>query len=197
MRPHAPRIADASPVPLLIAAAALLLLGACAGHYPAGGYPGDRYGYPGYGDPRGYPQDYPAGQQGLVRCESKDERLRRCAVDTRGGVRLSRQLSRTDCVLGRNWGYDAGGIWVDRGCRAEFAVGGAYGSVGGYGNAGAQRVIRCESKDGHERHCAASLRGAALQRQVSRTPCVQGRNWRWDRNGIWVKDGCRADFAVW
>ena len=45
--------------------------------------------------------------------------------------------------------------------------------------------------------CAGYLRGAALQKQVSRAPCVQGRNWRWDAGGIWVKDGCRADFAVW
>lgn len=184
--------------------AAVVLLGGCAGYYPGtypgGGYRGGDYGSPGYGDPRGYPQQqFPVGQQGVVRCESQDQQLRRCAVDTRGGVRLSRQLSRTECVLGRNWGYDPGGIWVNRGCRAEFAVGSYGGASGGgyYGNAGAQRVIRCESKDGRERHCAASLRGAALQRQVSRAPCVQGRNWRWDRSGIWVKDGCRADFAVW
>lgn len=190
----------------LIAAAAGLLLGACAGYYPPAAYPGGSYGnYGDYGSADSYPQGYPAGQQGLVRCESDKGNLRRCAVDTRGGVRLSRQLSRTDCVLGRNWGYDAGGIWVNGGCRAEFALGGyggydgggAYGNGGYYGSAGAQHVIRCESKDGRERHCAASLRGAALQRQLSRAPCVQGRNWRWDRGGIWVKEGCRADFAVW
>lgn len=190
----------------LIAAAAALLLGACAGYYPPAAYPGGSYGnYGSYGSAGSYPQGYPAGQQGLVRCESDKGNLRRCAADTRGGVRLSRRLSRTDCVLGRNWGYDAGGIWVNGGCRAEFELGGyggydgggAYGSGGYYGSAGAQQVIRCESQDGRERHCAASLRGAALQRQLSRAPCVQGRNWRWDRGGIWVKEGCRADFAVW
>jgi hypothetical protein len=69
---------------------------------------------------------------------------------------------------------------------------GAYGSSG-YG----QQTIRCESEDGRERHCAATLRGAALQQQLSRAPCVQGRNWRWDRDGIWVKDGCRAEFTIW
>jgi hypothetical protein len=184
-----------------IVAMAFALLAGCAGYPGAFGnygsygnaYPGT-YGAPGYGDPQGYPQ----AQQGVVRCESDNEKLRRCPVDTRAGVRLSHQLSRTDCVQGRNWGYDAGGIWVNGGCRAEFAVG-AYG--GAYGvdayDGGARRIIRCESRDGRERHCAASLRGAALQRQVSRAPCMQGRNWRWDRGGIWVKEGCRADFAVW
>ncbi|MGN6112795.1 MAG: DUF3011 domain-containing protein [Luteimonas sp.] len=179
----------------------LAALGGCAGYYPAAGYPGSAYpasSYPGgYGDPNyGYPQGYPSAQQGLVRCESQDGRLQRCAADTRGGVRMTSQLSRTDCVQGRNWGYDASGIWVDDGCRAEFATGssGAYGN-GAYGTG--SRVIRCESEDGRERHCAANLRGAALQKQVSRAPCVQGRNWRWDAGGIWVKDGCRADFAVW
>lgn len=170
MRRHLP--------PVMVAA--LALLGGCAGYYP--------------------PQSLPVGPQGLVRCESQDETLRRCPADVRGGVRLSRQLSRTDCVLGRNWGYDAGGIWVNGGCRAEFAVGGyggAYGRGDDYGNAGARQVIRCESRDGREQHCAASLRGAALQRQVSRAPCVQGRTWHWDRGGIWVKGGCRGDFAVW
>jgi hypothetical protein len=182
---------------------AALSFAALAGCYPGpGGYRGAPYpgpAYPGgYGDPGyGPPQSYPGGQ-GIVRCESQDGRLRQCPVDVRGGVRLTRQLSRTDCVQGRNWGYDARGIWVSGGCRAEFAVGGYGGYGGGYGNAGGgQRVIRCESRDGREQHCPATLRGASLQRQVSRTPCVQGRNWRWDRGGIWVKDGCRGDFAVW
>jgi hypothetical protein len=174
----------------LASMAAFAALGGCAGYYPAAGYPGGSY-------PQSYPPSYPAAQQGLVRCESQDGNLRRCPVDTRAGVRLSHQLSRTDCVQGRNWGYDAGGLWVNGGCRAEFAIGGGYGGDGSGAYGPGQQVIRCESDDGHERHCAASLRGAALQKQVSRTPCVQGRNWRWDAGGIWVKDGCRGDFAVW
>ena len=38
------------------------------------------------------------------------------------GAGLIKQLSETDCVLNRNWGYDAEGIWVTGGCGAEFAV---------------------------------------------------------------------------
>jgi hypothetical protein len=192
-----------------LAVLAVGLLGGCAGYYPPAGYPQGGYAQAGY--PRDYPQGgyaqgYPA-TQGVVRCESDDGNTRRCAADTRGGVRLSRKLSRTECVQGRNWGYDAGGIWVGGGCRAEFVVGdayanGAYGNNpygnGAYGSSGyGQQTIRCESEDGRERHCAATLRGAALQQQLSRAPCVQGRNWRWDRDGVWVKDGCRAEFTIW
>jgi hypothetical protein len=182
-----------------LAATALAVLGGCAGYYPPGSYPGGAYpGSYGAPYPQSYPQQqYPATQQGIVRCESQDGRSRHCPADVRGGVALSRQLSRTDCLQGRNWGYDAGGIWVNGGCRADFVVGG-YGDGGPYPGSGyGQRTLRCESVDGREKHCAASLRGAGLQKQVSRTPCIQGRNWRWDASGIWVKDGCRADFAIW
>jgi len=59
----------------------------------------------------------------LVTCESDYDSRHRCTVDTEGGVRLSRQLSRTNCVLDRTWGFDDRGIWVKNGCRAEFWVG--------------------------------------------------------------------------
>lgn len=177
----------------MLVALAFAMLGACAGYYPPGVYPGTNSA-PGYG----YPQGYPATQQqGVVRCESTDGRSRHCPADVRGGVRLSRQLSRTDCVQGSTWGYDASGIWVGNGCRADFMVG-DYGYGSGYASGGyGQRKIRCESTDGREKHCAASLRGAALEKQISRTPCIQGSNWRWDSSGIWVKEGCRGDFAAW
>ncbi|MEA2465408.1 MAG: hypothetical protein QOJ98_3155, partial [Acidobacteriota bacterium] len=32
------------------------------------------------------------------------------------------QTGSVNCVLNRNWGYGPDGIWVDGGCRAEFAV---------------------------------------------------------------------------
>lgn len=168
---------------------ATLILAGCAGYYPPSGraYPD---GYPG-----GYGSG-PPGAGGVVHCESQDGRTRYCDADVRGGVRLARQLSRTDCVLGRTWGYDSRGIWVGGGCRAEFATGVGGGSHGD-GNYG-QQTIRCESQDGHERQCNVPIRsGAELSRQLSRTPCVQGRNWRWDRNGIRVTAGCRGEFRVY
>lgn len=67
-----------------------------------------------------------AAQQDRVRCQSDDYDRTYCQADTRGGVRLIRQLSDADCVSGRTWGYDRRGIWVARGCRADFEVASRY-----------------------------------------------------------------------
>ena len=53
-------------------------------------------------------------------CDARGDGYRYCRADTRGGVRLVQQLSRTRCRQNDTWGYDQGGVWVDRGCRAEF-----------------------------------------------------------------------------
>ncbi len=36
---------------------------------------------------------------------------------------MVRQFSRSACRQNDTWGYDARGIWVDRGCGADFEVG--------------------------------------------------------------------------
>ena len=148
----------------------------------------------GYGS-GGYSDGY-AGARTL-RCESIDGRMRRCAADTRGGVRLGRQLSDARCDEGRNWGQDRNGVWVNGGCRAEFVLGQGTGG-GGYNGDGAYgRTVRCESTDNRRRQCAVGVRrDVRMNRQLSKVPCIEGRNWGWDRNGIWVTNGCRAEFAV-
>lgn len=174
---------------------ASIALGGCVGY----GFPGDA-GYPGgYGGSQPYPP-YPGGASGQVfRCESQDNRLRRCSADTRYGVRLNRQLSDSPCVQGRSWGYDNSGIWVSNGCRAEFVTGGGYGGPsypgGGYGQG---RTVRCESQDNRLRRCNVTVyQGVQLQRKLSDSSCTQGSDWGWDRQGIWVNNGCRADFLVY
>jgi hypothetical protein len=68
-------------------------------------------------------QSYGYGDDdGTLRCESGDGRTRQCPADTSGGVRLSRQLSRSPCIEGQTWGWDRRGIWVGNGCRGEFNV---------------------------------------------------------------------------
>lgn len=74
------------------------------------------------------------GAERTIVCESKNYRYRYCRIDTDNRVRLERQLSSfSQCVLGDSWGYDSRGVWVDRGCQAEFRVG----RDGGSGNAAA------------------------------------------------------------
>ena len=98
-----------------------------------------------------------------IRCESYNNRYQQCAVDTRGGVELIQQHSRGACIAGQTWGYEHGYIWVDRGCRAEFELGGrGYGPPGygqpGYGDSdwgitGDEFLIRCESVDERQAFC--------------------------------------------
>ena len=69
---------------------------------------------------------YPGGGGGggrTVTCKSEGFQYNHCPVDRRSRrIRLGRQLSDTRCNQGNNWGVDRGGIWVDRGCGAEFVV---------------------------------------------------------------------------
>ena len=78
-----------------------------------------------------------AHAQTTIRCESDRYRYRYCRITTYNRVGLLRELSDAQCLEGRTWGYDYRGIWVDRGCRAEFSVGtrrdydDRYGGTGG------------------------------------------------------------------
>ncbi|HEX5693191.1 MAG TPA: DUF3011 domain-containing protein [Arenimonas sp.] len=141
----------------------------------------------------------------VLRCESIDHRDRYCPADTRGGVRLVRQESNADCVPGRTWGYDRGGVWVTRGCRARFELGGRYrsGPPGyaahpghGYGQR-PPRLLRCESHDNRPNFCRVpgGFREADVHRRLSRAECEYGYSWGLRRDGVWVDRGCRADFA--
>ncbi len=58
----------------------------------------------------------------LITCSSNDGRRNWCQIDPRADVRLNRQISGSPCIQGQTWGVDRRGLWVDRGCRAEFRV---------------------------------------------------------------------------
>ncbi len=129
------------------------------------------------------------GQGETLVCESIDHRRNHCYADTRGGVRLIRQISKADCR--GNWGYDYMGIWVIEGCRAEFRIDRYSDYYGGMDD-----VLRCESVDYRHTTCRHNLRNADVQlvHQLSRSDC-RG-NWGYNNNHIWVSNGCRADFHV-
>lgn len=131
----------------------------------------------------------------IVRCESGDGREHRCAVDTRGGVRLVRQLSRSACIEGQSWGIERNGIWVTQGCRAEFVAGRGGSEFGDL--VGRSRVVRCESGSGRSNLCAMDTRrGVQLVRQLSRSSCIREQSWGWNDHGVWVSGGCRAEFRA-
>lgn len=139
-----------------------------------------------------------------VSCSSDGGR-KYCPANTTGGVQLTRQRSDAKCIQGSTWGYDDRGIWVDRGCRADFTAYARNGGISGMlpwnkgnGNGGAQGTITCSSNDGGRQYCPAQIsRGRVrLAQQLSSAQCVQGQTWGYDNGGIWVDRGCRATFQI-
>src|SRR5947208_1246980 len=111
----------------------------------------------------------------VIRCESDNNTRHNCRFDGIGNVTLQRQFSRNACVEGRSWGFNDRGIWVDRGCRAEFTLGG-HGGGGGDSNYGRRdETITCESENNRTHRCSVNTRGGVrLSRQLSRNACTYG-----------------------
>jgi Protein of unknown function (DUF3011) len=113
------------------------------------------------------------------------------------------QRSGSPCVQGQTWGFNRDGIWVDRGCRADFWLGGGYHGGGpghpggGPGYPGGGQQITCSSNDGKRNYCGADTSGGVrMIKQRSGSPCIANQTWGYNRNQIWVDRGCRADFQL-
>jgi len=142
-------------------------------------------------------------------CASDDGKWHLCPVPTQYGVRMTNQRSGSPCIQGQTWGYNNQGVWVDRGCRADFWLGGGYhhggggnggypggGGGGGYYPGGGQSIT-CSSDNGKRNYCNVNTRGGVrMVNQRSGSPCVQGQTWGYNSSSIWVDRGCRADFVV-
>lgn len=136
----------------------------------------------------------PALAQTTITCESSNNQFRDCRIATGGKVRLQQNLSSTRCEYGRTWGFDWNSVWVDRGCRGRFMVGGS-GSGWQSGNYG-QRV-KCESQSGSFQICRVPTYGyVRLIQQLSQAPCIAGRTWGYQADQIWVGNGCRGEFEI-
>ena len=72
--------------------------------------------------------------RGTIRGESRNYSRNFCRVDTENNVSLRRQLSNAPCQRNRTWGFDRNGIWVDRGCSADFDFGRSSGNSGNNNN---------------------------------------------------------------
>jgi hypothetical protein len=147
-----------------------------------------------------------------VRCASEGYSYNMCQVDTGRGSRVSlvRQISKTPCVEGRTWGFNRAGVWVNGGCEGVFRVqrrwaGGSPGPGPGPGpwqpGPGWDTTInlRCASEGYSYNLCQVDTgRGGRVfvSRQISKTRCVDGRNWGWNRAGVWVNGGCEAVFTI-
>jgi hypothetical protein len=136
-----------------------------------------------------------------ISCASQDGGRQFCPADTRGGVTMVRQNSSSPCVQGQTWGYDGRGIWVDRGCRADFQAGNSYPGGPGPGGPGpgpGGNTITCESSHNRRNYCTIGNVNSNVEmvQQLSQAPCTRGATWGNDGQGIWVDRGCRATFRV-
>lgn len=162
--------------------------GGCRGEFMLGD-PGGRPG-PGSGPGPGGGWHRPDTGVERIVCESYKKRRNYCPVDTRGGVTLIYESSRNNCVAQRTWGWDHGGIWVRGNCKAEFEVRRHVRPP--------ERVVVCESiRGGYNRCGIGRARNVELIRQLSSSTCQLNYSWGWDRSGIWVNRGCRAEFSVY
>lgn len=131
----------------------------------------------------------PPPLSGVVVCQSLDGKRADCRADTSAGVQIIRSFNEARCGYGHEWGYDRKGVWVTDGCRAAFAVRGNPRPT--------VASITCESLDGARQVCGAETHfGVALVRQMSESGCTLDESWGFDRDGIWVANGCRAQFAL-
>jgi hypothetical protein len=132
------------------------------------------------------------GRTVLVSCASNDYRPINCFA---GGyiveAQVHSQQSRYPCIYGQSWGYQGDSVWVARGCRATFRV--VVQSQGG-----GSYIMDCASNSHRYQRCGSysPIQFARLFRQVSDSPCIEGRTWGYDYNSIWVSNGCRGSFEV-
>jgi hypothetical protein len=128
-----------------------------------------------------------------ITCSSNDGRRNWCDIGGSRDARMVRQISGSACIRDNTWGVDRRGLWVDRGCRAEFIVAGRPGPP-----PPAQRqIVTCSSNDGRRNWCdIGPRRDVRLARQISGSACIRDNTWGVDRRGLWVDRGCRADFSV-
>lgn len=87
------------------------------GGYGPGGYGPGGYGPGGYGPGGGYNRPYK-----IVSCNSGNNKYAFCSARVRSDVELINQRSSSACRFNESWGYNRRGVWVDKGCRADFAV---------------------------------------------------------------------------
>lgn len=145
----------------------------------------------------------------VVACDAGKGQRVHCKADlVNKNVTLLRQRSKTECVRGRDWDVDDGGIWVDHGCRADFKL-----SVSTDAEAAplapaaatkppavvpARRgVVICESWQSRWAHCDADVtQPIRLARQRTNDECIRSQTWGVDATGIWVSSGCRGEFQV-
>jgi len=90
------------------------------------------------------------------------------------------------------------GLFAARTLHADEVGSGAQAAAPGPRQEVVERVtVSCASKPGERQHCAADTSGGvAIVRSHGESACLLGKTWGYDDKGVWVSDGCTADFVV-
>jgi len=134
----------------------------------------------------------PPGLQ--IACDSRDYRQQFCPSGRYiTQAWLVEQRSQSPCIQGQSWGFQQDGIWVASGCAGTFAI---------QGNRAPPppppiNSVACESRDYQQGFCPVGpyIARAWLVEQRSQSPCIINQTWGFQRNGIWVNQGCSAVFS--
>lgn len=152
--------------------------------------------------PPGYQRGDRYDARQTIVCGSDNMRYNRCDLPWRGDARLVQQLSSSACVRGQTWGIRRGSLWVNQGCRGRFAPAGYAGGGGGWQPGpdwNRQIALDCGSGQYQYGFCQVDVGRhgrVSLRRQLSRSACVEGQSWGWNRAGIWTDHGCTGSFLV-
>ena len=178
----------------------LWVTGGCGGVFEAVSYVGGSGG--GWGGGSGNSNG--SGFAGEISCRSRDGRQQECFANTNNRVQMLQQYSSSPCIEGSTWRYSRNSIIVRNGCQARFGYG--YGNNGGdWGNGGGNwggnnqgfaGQTECRSNDNRYQRCSVNTNNRVeMLRQFSSSSCTRGRSWGYDRNSIWVDNGCQARFG--
>jgi len=150
----------------------------------------------------GPPPAMAQGRPGVTRvtCESRNYQQQYCPTGQQiSSAWVIEQRSGAPCIQGQTWGHQGSDIWVTQGCAADFGVQGHGGPpvVAPLPVIPSAGTILCESRNYQQNFCSTgrTVYRAWLVSQRSSAPCRQGRTWGYDRNGIWVTQGCEGEFG--
>jgi Protein of unknown function (DUF3011) len=131
-----------------------------------------------------------ASRPGTIRCESHDDRRKHCEVSNidPNSVTMDRKLSNANCHRGQNWDADSRGIWVDRGCRAEFG----YATRGG-GHAGGGGASESSMRDACINRAAREWSVTTANLEITHAERLQNGGYRFNVQSKRTAGTCMVD----
>ena len=137
-----------------------------------------------------------------MRCESANNQHQICGTPWQGHSRLVRQLSSANspCKEGTTWQSQQNQIFVNQGCRGEFAPIGATPPITQPiaplpPTQPGQRPIQCQSSSSRSQQCNTPWRERSrLVRQLTAHKCIEGVSWGTQPGQVWTSRGCGGEF---